>query len=164
MRNPIARSAVHRPARIHELPNLFKHQGRCIEFIISFLLKMVQELSISDKTHSSTRTVTISHKAGERREARRFEVDWQTVVEGTDCNGGSFQERTKLMSLSSMGAYFEMKTHLEKGAKVKVSIKVPLSEGNWMMYSAKVVRTKRLGKRIGIAIRFKEMRPTFCVR
>ena len=122
---------------------------------------MVQELSINDSAQNGSGIVALSYIFCERREARRFKVGWQTVIEGTNRDGESFEERTKLMNLSSTGAYFKLKIHLEKGAKVKVSIKVPLSEDNWMMYWAIVVRIKGLRRRNGIAIRFLGSRPAF---
>ena len=125
---------------------------------------MVEELSFNCSAHAGANTIALSRKTGERRKARRLEVDWQTSIEVSNCDGEYFNEQTRLKNISSTGAYFESNMRLEKGAELKISIKIPLSERNWMIYSGKVVRTTRLRKGNGIAVLFQELRPSFSCR
>src|SRR5215210_2113409 len=120
---------------------------------------MVEELSFNCSAHAGANTIALSRKTGERRKARRLEVDWQTSIEVSNCDGEYFNEQTRLKNISSTGAYFESNMRLEKGAELKISIKIPLSERNWMIYSGKVVRTTRLRKGNGIAVLFQELHP-----
>jgi len=122
---------------------------------------MLQELLIDFSADAGANSGALSRRSGERRKARRFEVDWQTGIEVSKRDGNSFNERTRLKNVSSTGAYFELNMRLQKGAELKVSIKVPLSENTWMIYSAKVVRTARLRRGNGIAVLFQELRPRF---
>jgi hypothetical protein len=125
---------------------------------------MVEESSFNCGAHAGANTIALSRETGERRKARRFEVDWQTGIEVSNCDGEYFNERTRLKNISSTGAYFELDMCLEKGTELKISIKLPLSERNWMIYSGKVVRTARLRKGNGIAVLFQELRPSFSCR
>src|SRR5215216_587982 len=120
---------------------------------------MLQELLIDFSADAGANSGALSRRSGERRKARRFEVDWQTGIEVSKRDGNSFNERTRLKNVSSTGAYFELNMRLQKGAELKVSIKAPLSENTWMIYSAKVVRTARLRRGNGIAVLFQELRP-----
>lgn len=100
----------------------------------------------------------------ERRRARRFTVGWDINVKGTDDFGLSFDEAGVLENLSSTGAFFYLTKPLRIGAKLEVSIKVPFRRENWMKYSAEVVRIESSTKRIGIAMRFDTVRPSFSMK
>ena len=100
----------------------------------------------------------------ERRRARRFKVGWEVSVKGTDDFGLSFDETGVLENLSSTGAFFYLTKPLRIGAKLEVSIKVPFRRENWMKYSAEVVRIESSTKRIGIAMKFDTVRPSFSIK
>lgn len=111
-------------------------------------------------------TTTINRRADvlERRRARRFRVGWDINVKGTDDAGLSFDEAGVLENLSSTGVFFYLPMPLRIGARLEVSIKVPFRRENWMKYSAEVVRIESGAKRIGIAMRFDTVRPSFSVK
>jgi pilus assembly protein TadC len=109
---------------------------------------------------------TLNRRASvlERRRARRFTVGWDISVKGTDDAGLSFDEAGVLENLSSTGAFFYLTKPLRIGAKLEVSIKVPFRRENWMKYSAEVVRIESGTRRIGIAMKFNTVRPSFSVK
>ena len=100
----------------------------------------------------------------ERRRARRFTVGWDIIVKGTDDAGLIFDEAGVLENLSSTGAFFYLMRPLRIGAKLEVSIKVPFRRENWMKYSAEVVRIESGTMRIGVAMKFDTVRPSFSVK
>ena len=100
----------------------------------------------------------------ERRRARRFRVGWDINVKGTDDAGLGFDEAGVLENLSSTGVFFYLSRPLRIGTKLEVSIKVPFRRENWMRYSAEVVRIESGSRRIGIAMKFDTVRPSFSVK
>ncbi len=100
----------------------------------------------------------------ERRRARRFTVGWEVSVKGMGDDGLSFDEAGVLENLSSTGAFFYLTRPLRIGAKLEVSIKVPFRRENWMRYSAEVVRIESGRRRIGIAMKFDTVRPSFSMK
>lgn len=57
-----------------------------------------------------------------------------------------------------------MSAEVKAGAKLMVSIRIPLGDKNWISYQARVVRVKRLEAAKAIAVRFESLRPTFAGR
>ena len=96
----------------------------------------------------------------ERRRAKRFQVDWQIRVEGTQ-DGGSFIETGVLQNISSTGALLTLPMPLREGDKLDVFIKLPLQRKKWMKYPAHVVRVERGIAAVGTAIKFDRARPDF---
>jgi hypothetical protein len=60
-----------------------------------------------------------------------------------------------------MGAHLEASAEIKAGAKLMLSIRIPLGDKNWISYQALVVRVKKLEAAQSIAVRFESLRPTF---
>jgi len=97
----------------------------------------------------------------ERRGAKRFEVEWDVNVRGTDSGGVSFEEAGALNDLSSNGAFLYLSRQVKVGHRLEVRIRVPFKRENWMKYSAEVVRVEEATPRFGVAMKFDTPRPTF---
>ena len=100
----------------------------------------------------------------ERRVARRFQVTWAVVIKGDDGSGERLDESATLQNLSSGGAFFFLPHPVRLGTRLDVEIQVPMKEGSWMKYSAKVVRVKRQEASFGVAVKFPSAKPTFIER
>jgi hypothetical protein len=99
----------------------------------------------------------------ERRQSRRFRVSWDVTITATDSSGSIFGQAGTVENLSSTGAFLYLSKGLELGTQAEVSIRVPLKRENWMKYSARVVRSEMMPSRVGVAIRFDSVRPSFTV-
>lgn len=95
----------------------------------------------------------------ERRKARRFEVDWDVAIESQGGMSSGFDDTGRLQNLSSRGAFLYLNRPLEVGTKLQVSIRLPVVEDRWAKYWAEVIRVECSYPRIGIAMRFKRLRP-----
>lgn len=101
------------------------------------------------------------HSGEERRKARRFQVGWDVTVRGTDRAGRSFAEAGLIENLSSAGALLSLPRRVQIGTRLELRINVPFKKNNWMKYAAKVVRVKKGGDNIAIAVKFDTARPVF---
>jgi hypothetical protein len=97
----------------------------------------------------------------ERRRAKRFQVDWQIRVEGTDDHRGSFKEVGALRNISSSGALLFIGKPLSEGTKLDIYIMLPLQGTKWMKYPARVVRSELGVAAVIAAIKFDSARPDF---
>ena len=97
----------------------------------------------------------------ERRGAKRFKVEWDVNVRGTDSKGASFDEAGALNDLSSNGAFLFLSRPVNVGNTLEVRIRVPFKRENWMKYSAEVVRVEDSTPKFGVAMKFDTTRPTF---
>jgi PilZ domain len=97
----------------------------------------------------------------ERRRAKRFQVDWQIRVEGTDDGMGSFMEVGALRNISSSGALLFLGKPLSAGTKLDVYIMLPLQGEKWMKYPARVVRSEQGIAAVVAAVKFDSARPDF---
>ena len=95
----------------------------------------------------------------ERREGRRFKVDWVIKVEEKE--GEGFSEEGILQNISSGGALVSLSKPLPVGTKLDVHIKLPFKKSNWMKYSALVIRVKKEKSRFAAAIKFEGAKPGF---
>lgn len=102
-----------------------------------------------------------SHSDEERRKARRFQVGWDVAVRGTHRGGRTFAEAGMIENLSSAGALLYLPRRVQIGTRLELRIKVPFKKNNWMKYAAEVVRVKKGGDNIGIAVKFDTARPVF---
>jgi len=97
----------------------------------------------------------------ERRRAKRFQVDWQIRVEGTDDGRGSFEELGALRNISSTGALLYLGNPLSAGTKLDIYIMLPLQGKKWMKYPARVVRSEPGIAAVIAAVKFDSARPDF---
>lgn len=97
----------------------------------------------------------------DRREARRYKLNWtiRVIGSGRDCT--QFQELATLQNLSSSGAYAYLVNSPPLGSKLSISVKLPFKQGTWMSYSAKAVRVEAQPAGIGVALKFDTSRPRF---
>lgn len=97
----------------------------------------------------------------ERRRAVRRHLQWQATIEGSDPTGAQFGEQGVIENLSSTGAFLYMSREVAIGSRLDLAIRLPFEKENWMKYSAEVVRVEAATQKIGIGIRFDDLRPTF---
>jgi hypothetical protein len=97
----------------------------------------------------------------ERRNSRRFVVDWAVKVDGTS-DGIAFIEAGVVKNISSNGALLSFNRRLEVGSHLDVFIQLPMKKTNWMKYSAEVLRVESLpGEGTMTAVRFSGATPEF---
>ena len=97
----------------------------------------------------------------DRRQRRRYEVDWPFRVKGTDPSGLGILNTGVLRDISPRGAYGYIGRALAVGMRMEVSIRLPLREERWMSYSAEIIRVEQSGSQMGVAMRFDNARPEF---
>jgi hypothetical protein len=100
----------------------------------------------------------------ERRSATRFDVRWNAAVKNQDKSGRDSYETGILENLSSFGAYLFLQNPRPLGEKIRLEIRIPFRNDNWMSYNAEVVRLELNEKNAGIAVRFDTARPQFFQR
>lgn len=97
----------------------------------------------------------------ERRRSRRFNVGWPIRIKGADSTGTKFETVGTLENLSSAGAYLHTRRQLPVGANIEVSIRVPVKKDHWMNYPAEIIRVDANKLDVGIAMRFRTLKPVF---
>jgi hypothetical protein len=97
----------------------------------------------------------------ERRKGRRHNLTWPVRVIGIDSASAHFDETTTLENLSSGGAFLYLNVCPQVGAKLSITIKLPLGNQILMGYTAVVVRVEKELARVGIALKFETSRPRF---
>lgn len=97
----------------------------------------------------------------DRRQMRRYEVDWPFRVKGTNPSGLGILDTGVLRNISSRGAFGFIGRPLAVGMKIEVLIRLPMNEERWIKYSAEVIRVEQLGPQTGVALRFDTSRPVF---
>jgi len=100
----------------------------------------------------------------ERRSATRFGVKWSAAVKTQDPAGNDIYEAGTLENLSSFGAFLFLQNPKPLGEKIRLEIRIPFRNDNWMSYNAEVVRLELNEKNAGIAVRFDTARPQFFQR
>jgi hypothetical protein len=100
----------------------------------------------------------------ERRTARRYRLDWPTRLLVGDPQISTFEQVAMLRDLSSTGAFAYLQNPLRLGAKLLISVKLPIEEETWMLYSASVIRVERGIIGVGVAVKFDSSRPRFSKR
>lgn len=96
----------------------------------------------------------------DRRQVRRYKLQWATKVKIADLGGEGREEDVRLRDLSANGAFVYLEDCPTVGEKLLISIKLPLQREIWMNYWAVVVRVEAATES-GIAMRFDTSRPTF---
>ena len=97
----------------------------------------------------------------ERRRLPRYEVDWPVKLTGKNNAGVRYFGEGILVNISARGAFLYTERSSNVGEKVDVSIKLPISQDNWLLYSAEVVRVDRSGRDSGLALKFDSSKPAF---
>jgi len=97
----------------------------------------------------------------ERREAKRFKLDWTIKIAPLDSKEPAWEQTGILRDISSAGAYGIFENRIESGFLVKVTIELPLWKQKWMSYPARVLRVEGLGSNSGIAFVFDDVQPAF---
>jgi len=99
----------------------------------------------------------------ERREAKRFKVDWAIKIAPLDSKGALWEEIGSLRDISSAGAYGIFANRIQAGVRVKlkIMIQLPLWKGEWISYSARILRVEGRDSKSGIAFVFDDVRPAF---
>jgi hypothetical protein len=97
----------------------------------------------------------------DRRISTRHSLHWQIEVEGKDNLGLPFHETGVVENLSSSGAFFFINHQVDLGAKISLSIKLPVQNESWMKYTAKVIRVEQGDAKIGIGVRLDAMSQKF---
>ena len=100
----------------------------------------------------------------ERRSATRFGVKWNAAIKSNDQAGNETYEDGTLENLSSFGAFLLLPNPRLLGEKIRLEIRIPFRNDNWMSYNAEVVRLELNEKNAGIAVRFDTARPQFFQR
>ena len=95
----------------------------------------------------------------ERRNGKRFAVDWPIKVESGDGNP-TISGEGRLLNISSGGALIDLPAPVEQGMRLDVYIKLPFKKENWMKYTAEVVRVEA-GDPTRAAVKFEGPRPSF---
>ncbi len=112
--------------------------------------------------HESESTLlTVEKPCGGFERAHRFWVKWTFKVKGRNSAGLNFEEMGVLENLSSSGALFSLKTPLDIGAKLDISIELPFNKERWMEYSARVVRIVSISSIPKVAVAFDSVQPRF---
>lgn len=97
----------------------------------------------------------------ERRKGRRHKLNWPIRVTDIESNSAHFDETTTLENLSASGAYLYLNACPQVGARLSITIKLPLGKENLMIYTAVVVRVEKQSAGAGIALKFDTSRPSF---
>ena len=97
----------------------------------------------------------------ERRESKRFTVDWAIKVSAPGDDGSAFEVVGVLRDISATGAYGLFTSRFQVVSQVKVVIQLPLTRGGWISYPAGVLRIESRDLGSGIAFIFDAVRPSF---
>src|SRR5690348_9933465 len=97
----------------------------------------------------------------ERRAAKRFQVDWQILVESDGASGERISNDGTLFNISSSGALLSLTRPLATGANLDVYVKLPLTGPKWMKYPAQVIRVEVGDSAVAAAVRFQTLKPVF---
>ena len=119
--------------------------------------------SVSRSTDARQSGMTSPHRAFERREGRRFELDWRIEIKGRDDKDEKSVAVGILKNLSSGGALLYLKESPEPSAKLNILIKIPFKNENWMQYRAECVRVERHRSKFRVAVKFSGSRPQFWI-
>ncbi len=99
--------------------------------------------------------------SGNRRQSRRFGLNWPVVIKGVDRYDKPFQEVCFLKNLSPAGACLSLSRSLSVGARVEMDVRTPLSRKQWLRYVGKVIHLTHQAERQALGIRFESARPAF---
>jgi c-di-GMP-binding flagellar brake protein YcgR len=99
-----------------------------------------------------------------RREARRYPLNWAVKVTINAPPDEIVEFSGTVRDLSATGVFVYLRTSLEIGNEVLVSIRLPFEKETWMNLPGTVIRVAKRTERRGVAIKFKQTRPQFVTR
>jgi hypothetical protein len=97
----------------------------------------------------------------ERRMAHRYQLELPVLVGAGGRNSGPVKNSI-LRNISSTGAFFIVDIGHRPGEWVTIWIKFPYRKNNWLVYSGRVTRVKRIGVKDEVGVKFCSLRPLFC--
>jgi hypothetical protein len=97
----------------------------------------------------------------ERRSLPRYQVSWPIKFSVINQEGVRTFGAGALENVSAAGAFISVDKPLWPGARIDLSIKVPLPRDAWMLYSAEVLRVHPAGSGNRAAVAFMPARPVF---
>ena len=97
----------------------------------------------------------------ERREGKRFHVDWPVRVESAAKSGAAFTETGVVGNISSSGALLLVDRPLAMGDRLDIYISLPLKGNKLMKFSAGVVRVESEAPLFAAAVLFDAPKPEF---
>jgi PilZ domain len=97
----------------------------------------------------------------ERRRLPRYKVHWPVKLTGRNDTGLRYFGEGVLENISARGAFLYADKAAQVGEKLDISIKLPLKQESWLIYSAEVVRVDYARARPGMALEFDFSIPAF---
>jgi hypothetical protein len=97
----------------------------------------------------------------ERRRAQRYQLELPILV-GAGGRNSYPVKNSILRNISSTGAFFIDDIGHWPGEWVTIWIKFPYRKNNWLVYSGRVTRVKRVGFKDEVGVKFCSLRPLFC--
>ena len=97
----------------------------------------------------------------ERRSLPRYQVSWPVRFSVVNSEGVRIFGAGALENVSAAGALIRVDRPLWIGARVELSIKIPLPQNAWMLYAGEVLRTDPADSCSRAAIVFSPSRPVF---
>ncbi|HKP14399.1 MAG TPA: PilZ domain-containing protein [Blastocatellia bacterium] len=97
----------------------------------------------------------------ERRSLPRYQVNWPIKFSVTNPEGVRVFGAGALENVSASGAFIAVDKPLWLGAQIDLSIKMPLPQDAWMLYSAEVLRIQSADSGGRVAVAFSPSRPVF---
>ena len=106
--------------------------------------------------------VELCHR--DRREARRYALNWEVRVTIHASDNENVELSGTVRNLSSTGVFVYLRSSVQIGRSVLVSVRLPFEKETWMNLPGTVVRAVNHTEKAGIAIKFSKTRPVFVSR
>ena len=97
----------------------------------------------------------------ERRLLPRYSVDWPVKLTGRGNIGIRYFGEGVLENIGAKGACLFTNKSLQVGERLDISIKLPIRQENWLVYSGEVIRIEGVWPQVRVAIKFDFSRPAF---
>jgi hypothetical protein len=97
----------------------------------------------------------------ERRSLPRYQVSWPVKFSFVNSDGVRVFGAGALENVSASGALIHVDKPLSPGARIDLSIRIPLPQNAWMLYAGEVLRTETADSGHRAAVSFSPSRPVF---
>ena len=97
----------------------------------------------------------------ERRRLPRYQVSWPVKYTARNQEGVRIYGTGALENVSAAGALVRLDKPLWLGARLDLSIQIPLPKPSWMLYSAEVLRVEACDAGNRVAVEFSPSKPVF---